>query len=98
VSDGTLRAFRVGSPTAARDQPLRIASPRPGQILCVLAELSRFCAAMARFISHCVAWPGSRPGWRWPGLMHSRRMGWQAALEYFSQTIRHEPLPEQRRC
>jgi len=61
----------------------------PGKTLGARLELSR-CAAYAGLIS--IACGGTPPLLAMAWLMHSRRMGWQAALEYVTKHIRHEPF------
>ncbi|MCT0203859.1 dual specificity protein phosphatase family protein [Synechococcus sp. CS-602] len=65
------------------------------QISVVLAELSRLRGYGPVYL-HCVAGVERSPLVAMAWLMHSRRMGWQAALEYVQQTHPGtSPLPEQ---
>ena len=70
-------------------------APTGEQIATVLAELSRLLGFGPVYL-HCVAGVERSPLVAMAWLIQSRRMGWQAALDYVQQTHPGtSPLPEQ---
>lgn len=89
ISD-RFRWVRLPLPDHRHDCPLTI-----DQLGDVLVELTRLCPQGPVYL-HCVASVERSPLAAMAWLIHSRRMGWQDALDYVQQTHPGtSPLPEQ---